>query len=542
MTAKSVRRLLVTDPEVGAGNVLTRLLAHGADPAGPGLTFDTPVDSHPAWHPLTLGELADRVSARAAWLHRNGVRPRDPVAVYVTAAADQILCFLALTRLGAIPALINGNLAGEISAEYIRRLRAVGVLTDAEHTARLAGQQLGSPLLGDVAEIGSADPADAPQPYRHHADDPISITHSSGTTGLPKAIVHSHSSLFAATRQLRLAMPLAQGTDRVLCALPAAHTAGILSVNQALGNRAELVFLSSQRGADVLEAIERWRPRGVFGFAVTWAELARFDLTARDMESVSIWFNTGDCAHEAHVRPLVAVGSHEVATRDGVVRVPGSKFIDGLGSTEMGHSLFHVTHQPGSQRYGRCIGRRHQFAEVAVLDEDGYELPDGEVGHLGVRSPTLCLGYWNDSVTTFRSRLRGYYLTGDLVYRDSDGYFYHLDRAVDAVDLGDGGRLYTAMSEERILAACPDVRDCTVVAVIEDGRVVADVLLLLAAGADAGVDRAGPVRDALGPAVAATVRRVTAVPDTDIPTGATGKVRKLILRERAGQPVGAGAS
>lgn len=302
------------------------------------------------------------------------MQPRDPVAVWATAAADMVLSFLALTRLGAIPALMNGKLRPEIAAEYIRRLRGVGVLADAAHTDLLAGHDPGVPVLGTPEEAGTGDPAQAPAHYRHHPDDPIVITHTSGTTGVPKAVLHSHASLFAATRHL-LSMPQAQGTHRILNALPAPHTATVLMVNQALGNRAEMFLLSEQGGERVLDAIQRWRPDGVFGFSMTWAELARFDLTGYDLDSVRLWFNTGDCSHEPHVRRLVAVGSRDVFTRQGVTRVPGSVFIDGLGSSEMGHSMFHITHTVDTDRYGRCVGRPYRFARVAVLDAEGNELP-----------------------------------------------------------------------------------------------------------------------------------------------------------------------
>jgi len=162
----------------------------------------------------------------------------------------------------------------------------------------------------------------------------------------------------------------------------------------------------------------------------------------------------------------------------------------------------------------------------------GQPVPDGAVGHLGLRSPTLAPGYWNDSVTTYRNRFDGWYLTGDLMYRDTAGYYYHLDRAVDAVDLGEGNWLYTAMSEERILARCPDIRDCTVVAIRHGDRVVTDVLLLLAGDADPDADRTGAVRAALTGPVAATLRRVVVVPEDDIIVGPTGKVRKFLMRQR----------
>jgi acyl-coenzyme A synthetase/AMP-(fatty) acid ligase len=293
----------------------------------------------------------------------------------------------------------------------------------------------------------------------------------------------------------------------------------------------------------VLDAIERWRPTGVYGFAVTWSELARFDLTARDLSSVRMWFNTGDSAHEAHIRPLVSAGSHMAYSREkGAVLVPGSKFIDGIGSSEMGHSGFRMVHTSTSSHYGRCVGKPYHFAEIVLFDlEDGTEVPVGKVGQVGMKSPTLAVGYWNDSVTTYRTRYRGYYLTGDLMYRDDDGYYYHVDRLVDAVDLGNGNWLYTAMSEERILARCPDVRDCTIIAGPVDGSVITDVFLMLEPGADAGADRGDAIREGLGEPAAATLRRIVIVADDgdDIVLGPTGKVRKFLMRQR--HLAGAGA-
>jgi 3-aminoavenalumate diazotase len=534
-----LRAALAADPELGAGNVLLKLAEHGVAPEGPGVTFDVPVDGRPDWTPLSLGELRDRVAARAERLHRAGIRPRDPVAVYVTSSADVFLSYLALCWLGAIPALMNGNMPGDTAVEFISRLRAVAVVVDPAHRALLVAGLTGLSIM-DAAELGTGDPAAAPPHYRHHPEDPVAITHSSGTTRMPAAVVHSHRSLFEAVRRIRLAEPRPHGPVRELSVLPAAHAAGIITLNQALCNRHELLYLSAQggefvrSGAAVLDAIERWRPTGVFGFAVTWAELARFDLGARDLSSVKVWFNTGDSAHEAHIRRLVAVGSHERYTPDGPVRVPGSKFVDGLGSTEMGHSAFHIAHRPGTERYGRCVGKPYPFAEIALLDlATGTEVPVGTVGHAGLKSPTLAPGYWNDSVTTYRTRFAGWYLTGDLMYRDADGYYYHVDRAVDAVDLGGGEWLYTALTEERILAGCPDVRDCTVVSSrTGDGAVITDVLLMLSAGADPEMDRTGAVRAALGPAAAATLREVGVVSDGDVVVGPTGKVRKFLMRQQ----------
>ncbi|MEU6539699.1 class I adenylate-forming enzyme family protein [Streptomyces sp. NPDC047000] len=532
MSARSIRAELATDDNLGVGNVLTELVHRGVGLDEPTLTFDTVVDGHPAWQALTLRQLHERVAARAATLHAAGIGPRDPVAVFVGSAADQVLCYLALSRLGAIPALMNGRLDGETAARFISRLGAAAVLADAAHGSLLEGHDLGGPVVHDVAALGAGDPATAPDQFRHHSGDPAVITHSSGTTGLPKAVAHSHASLFASVRH-RLTLPKAQALSRFLGALPAAHAATVIAVNLALCNRSEMLVISQQSADAVLEAIERWHPTGVLGFAATWSELAAEDLSGRDLASVGLWWNTGDCAHEAHIRRLVALGSREVAGRDGTRRVPGSQFIDGLGSTEMGHSQFFITHTPDTERYGRCIGRKHAFSDVVVFDEEGNTLGPGQVGQLGVQAPTVALGYWNDSVTTWRTRLSGYFLTGDLVSYDEDGYFYHVDRMVDSVDLGGGRRLFTAKAEEQLLAALPDILECTVVALPgDDGTAVAHVLLVPAPGADVTADRHAQVRAALDDHVAAAVRDVVAVAPDQLPLGPTGKVRKVLLRQR----------
>ena len=76
MTVSGIRAALAADPGLGAGNVLHKLIEHGAPLDGPGITFDTAVDDHPAGHALTLGELRDAVAARAAWFSEQGVGPR----------------------------------------------------------------------------------------------------------------------------------------------------------------------------------------------------------------------------------------------------------------------------------------------------------------------------------------------------------------------------------------------------------------------------------------------------------------------------------
>ena len=548
MITKEDRVQIIRDASLGAGNVIHRLKAYGRPLDEPVLWTDAtwlaPDGSHPA--SLTLGQLHEIVEQYAGWYHAQGVRPRDPVAIHTYSSTEFAINFLALTSLGAIPSFVNGNLRPEIAREYVRRQGAVGAITDLAHDKVLATDQaeLGLNFAVTAADIGAQPrlPLPAGYPYSHHNTDPIIISHSSGTTGMPKAVPHTHETLlYAQLHRLKLSVGSSMG--RLLVALPGSHNAAISVMLFGFLLRSPVLLLSSQRGADVLDAMESFRPTTVFAFAGTYGEMATSDLAGRDLGSVEAWYNTGDAAHEAHIRELIALGSYETVTRDlKRQRVPGSVFTDGLGSSETGYSLFHNGHRPGQASFERCVGKPMSFAEAAVLAEDGTPLPPGEPGRLGVRSPTLTPGYWNDSLTFHRLRLGGYWLTGDLAYRDEENNFYHLDRAPDAVRTA-AGIVFSTRTEELLLRELSELDDCTVVAVAAegvradwDGDGHADAYALLQVSATVedveGTDWTARVNEVLTdrgfPPVAGALR----MDASEVTKGATGKVLKREMRER----------
>ncbi|WP_329274454.1 class I adenylate-forming enzyme family protein [Streptomyces sp. NBC_01451] len=563
LISRQERARICSDTELGAGNILARLAAYDRPRDEVVLRMDgnwlAPDGSCPTH--LTLGELREVVETYSGWYTAHGVRPRDPVALHSCSSAEFAVNFLALTSLGAIPSFVNGNLAPDMAREYVRRQGAVGAFTDREHHAVLASKAP-DPASGSglgfcvtAADIRPEHRASLPPsyPYRHDPTDPVLISHSSGTTGMPKGVPHTHRTLmYAQLHRLRYST----GTDmeRTLVGLPGAHNAMVATLLYCLLLRTDIKLLSSQRGTEVLDAIEDFRPTTVLAFAGTFGEMAAEDLTTRDLSSVQVWFNTGDAAHEAHIRALVRYGSHQTIGKDlRRVRVDGSVFVDGLGSSEAGYSVFHNRHTKDTSAYSRCVGRPISFAEAAVLAEDGTPLPPGEIGRLGLKSPTLTPGYWNDSLTWNRMRLGGYWLTGDLAHQDEDGNFYHLDRAPDAIRTPDGV-VFSTRTEELLLRELPELADCTVVGGAEDG-VRADwdgdgvahayALLQLANGEGAraageGEAEGGPTDGELTDRVNATLRSAGFPPVTralrmkpdDVAKGATGKVLKRVMRDR----------
>ena len=555
LISRQERARICSDTELGAGNVLARLAAYDRPRDEVVLRMDgnwqAPDGSRPTQ--LTLGELCEVVETYAGWYAAQGVRPRDPVALHSYSSAEFAVNFLALTSLGAIPSFVNGNLPPDIAREYIRRQGAVGAFTDREHhdvLASVSGSASDLRFCGTAADIRPEHRASLPPapsyPYRHDPTDPVLISHSSGTTGMPKGVPHTHRTLmYAQLHRLRYST----GTDmeRTLVGLPGAHNAMVATLLYCLLLRTDIKLLSSQRGTDVLDAIEEFRPTTVLAFAGTFGEMAAAeDLANRDLSSVQVWFNTGDAAHEAHIRALVRHGSHQTIGKDlRRVRVDGSVFVDGLGSSEAGYSVFHNRHTKDTSAYSRCVGRPISFAEAAVLAEDGTPLPPGEIGRLGLKSPTLTPGYWNDSLTWNRMRLGGYWLTGDLAQQDEDGNFYHLDRAPDAIRTR-AGVVFSTRTEELLLAELPELADCTVVGVAEDGvradwdgDGVADAYALLqladensAEVGDGDEELTLRVNTALKAAGFPPMTRALRMKPDDVAKGATGKVLKRVMRDR----------
>jgi acyl-coenzyme A synthetase/AMP-(fatty) acid ligase len=268
----------------------------------------------------------------------------------------------------------------------------------------------------------------------------------------------------------------------------------------------------------------------VVGFNRTFSDLASADLGAHDLSSVGRWMNAADTAHEKHIRRLVARGSRV----ENGERVEGSVFVDQLGSTEMAFALFQKRYTKESGDYGRSVGKPHPIAEAAVLADDGTALEPGQVGRLGVKAPSVTTGYWNDSLMTCRSRLAGYWLTGDLVYKDSEGNFFHVDRVGDDITTR-SGKVYSLPTEEVIMQSHDDVLDCFVVGMsVDDGHAEPVAIAHVRAESPLGDEALlglfnGRLRERGMPELS---RVVAARAVGEWPTGPTGKVVKRWLRDR----------
>ncbi len=545
-----VRERFASDPDLGAGNFLDKAYAANPHRSVP-FAFSHHLD-HRGEVVLKGHSLADLVRLRdryARWYWANGVRPGEPVGVVTAEGLPPLIHFLALSALGAIPALVNDAMAPDIMVRYLDQVGVVGVVADDPTRLSLAyraGEAQRPRFVALASEVDAGHPdTELPEvyPYRHRADDVVGLIHSSGTTGIPKSSMLGHRQ-FWELKQPRMTRFPAQPYDRLMCLMPHTHAGGLSYFLTATLLGLPVVVMGDWRREVVEPVMEAFGPTMLASFPRTFVQLATGDLPVAGAAKVHSWFNTGDSAHYGHIRRLVSLGERPAglikpwllpreAAEEGAL--PGSQFIDGLGSTEMGMANFGQVTTPESERNDRCVGVPLEGVTAGVVDERGDEVPVGSVGLLGVKTASRTPGYWQDPRMTASFELNGWWLTGDVARRDAEGRFFHLDRTVDVIDTSTGP-VYSLPIEEVLLADCADlVLDCSVVGVpaVDGARPIAVVQLQADAqetSADALLDRANKELANAGREQLAAV--VVARTPEDFPLGPTGKVLKRELRTR----------
>jgi acyl-coenzyme A synthetase/AMP-(fatty) acid ligase len=474
---------------------------------------------------LDLDELAQSWSV---WYLERGVRPRDRVAVFFADSVAYSIHFFALAQIGAISVLINCKAPAFVAGSLIDQTRPVGLFADAEHLARLDRQSPGfaglqwTATVEDVAWPPAAKlPAD--RRFRHADDDPVTILHSSGTTGVPKPTIHTHRSITAGPK-FRLIDFKEQPGSVMMTSLPQSHLACIAFTSYAVLGGMPLIAGFDRSGDDLAQAVAEHKPTQVMSFAHAYSELAAADLPDGCVDSVNAWISVGDAVHHPHMMKLLERRS---------AGLPQAAFYDRTGTTELGWGVLLKIRTLSSEREDRNIGKPVGVADVAVLRQDGTIAAPGEFGLLGARGPAVTPGYWNNSDLTYRSLLSGYWLTGDVAYRNEHGDYHLLDRTVDAIE-SPAGTGYSVYMEEAVLAGVPEVDDIAVVAGQAGADTVAVAVVRLGEGLDVPAEKLiAQVNNALGGHghIHVSVLEI-AITDEDFPEGVTGKVLKRQLREK----------
>jgi len=425
------------------------------DPARPFILFR---DRSWAW-----GEFAQKAEAVAGVLAARGVRKGDRVGVMARNCDGHVVMLFALARLGAIMVPVNPEFGVE-EAKYVlhhAEVSAVAATTDTLDVARKAAAGLKSPawfvMLDAAAEdapllddlIRSAPKGELPASV--DADSTCLIVYTSGTTGFPKGAMHSQRS-FVTGGEAFVQRVYLQDDDRVMVVLPMFHiNAMFYSVAGTLAAGASMVIIPK------FSASTFWQTAVDTGATeVNIIEAIGSILRARPREE----FRPG---HKITKVYGVRASMDETFKND--FRI--AHRIGGYGMTEIPG----VTCNPfeGPQKLGSMgpIGRHpdpaRPWAQCRVVDEEGRDLPDGEPGELWVKTPIIMQGYFRDPEQTKNAFHDGWFKTGDMVKRDSDGYFYFISRIRDIIRRR--GENIAAAELDRVVGEHPSVAEAGTIAV-----------------------------------------------------------------------------
>ncbi|OQS34535.1 class I adenylate-forming enzyme family protein [Chromobacterium haemolyticum] len=524
---------LFNDPELGAGNFLFKAHAAYGGSREDYLFLEKPFigPRGNAYQSFSLDSLFHLVSDLAAWYRQQGIQAGRHVCLFLGDGIPSFLHFLALGSLGCVPVLINGHLRADIAALYAQRNRFDVFVYDKETDARwdLAGALRGLTALDAGFNAGAAV-ALAPLPASGWPaavkdEDIVMVCHSSGTTGIPKAVLFGHAQFFNGKRE-RLRGFVEQDEDKLATAMPPTHAAGVSYLMTATMLQLPALALATQTGQVAANLIASFQPTIVTAFSQTYASFAELNLPDGYFDSVRRYYNTGDTAHEAHIRQLLRLA-------------PRGRFTDMFGASELGMSQFFKVSTPEQVASKRTVGAAASYARCDVLTPQGELLPDGQPGYIGVRSPTVTPGYYGQPHLTALTTLNGYWLTGDIGLRLDNGEFVHLDRIVDAVPTPLGVPAYTLLLEEHLLSHA-DLFDVSVIGVSR-GPTREEAVLVLARGkAGAALDADEVLRQALdcfpfkgrGALPDYTVCVGVLGDDYALPVGSTGKVLKRVERDQ----------
>jgi long-chain acyl-CoA synthetase len=301
---------------------------------------------------------------------------------------------------------------------------------------------------------GRAPEAPAPGP-----DDVAILTYTSGTTGVPKGAMNTHANLAFNSQTYRDWMGLTEA-DSVLGVAPLFHITGLVGhVGLALLLPCPLVLAHRFHPEVVLEAIREHRPTFTVGAITVFVSLAGIEgVTKDDWSSFRMLYSGG-----AAIAPAVI---------DRFEQQTGLYIHNIYGLTETNspsHGVPLGTRAPVDPNSGALsVGVPTFNTVVRILDEDGEELPVGEIGEIATSGPQVVPGYWNKPEATEASLPGGELRTGDVGFMDSDGWFYLVDRKKDMINAA-GYKVWPREVED-VLYGHPAVREAAVVGVPDEYR------------------------------------------------------------------------
>ena len=413
----------------------------------------------------TYAELDDLTNRLAGALRQRGISLGERVAFLLPNCLEIILCYFACLRIGAVAVPLNLRFGPELLCHVINHSGARLLVCDPDRFAVLEKLRPELPEVkdfyvtgrhSDLAGVGPFDDLLAAPTFSRTRGpaptdaSPAAIYYTSGTTGLPKAVIHTHGSLQQAARNQTAAVGLAS-SDVTLVMFPVCYLIGFGSqVVPFLSCGATCVLLPYFEPGLALKAMETHQPTQTYGFPKLYQDLVDAP-EARRIRSLKFCFSAGEAMPPA--------------VHERFKRVFGVDVTEGCGMTEL--QIYSMNPPFGQKKVG-SIGKPIGGMEVSLVDGSGQRIARArEIGEITVRGLSMTNGYWKDAELTTRAIRQGWFPTGDLAYRDEDDFYWFIGRRSEVIRHQTG--LISPLEVEGVLYQHPSVKEAGVIGV-PDGR------------------------------------------------------------------------
>ncbi|WP_320177836.1 AMP-binding protein [Roseovarius pacificus] len=428
------------------------------DVVTPVLQHATLRPNHPAFvfedETITYGELADSSRRTATALLTAGVRKGERVAVLTPNRPEIFSIYLGLAMIGATIVPVNPEYAAHEIRYILGHSDARMIVCAAEQTEKLTiatdGLQI-APMIRDfedlLIEAGDADPYTGPQ--IGILQDLVLLCYTSGTTSLPKGVAANHRNELASALAYSGMMAISPH-DRVLVTLPITFSYGFHAASYVAMLSGATVLLEPRFHPRLaLEAIETLRPTVFLGVPTMYAMMA--DVAAKserryDISSLRLAAASGAALNEQ----IVA----DCEKHLGLIVRPY------YAMTEV-RPIFSFDLRQSSEPPKGSVGKLIAPTEARLVDENGDEVNEGQVGELFVRGPSFSGAYYNDPERTALAMKNGWFRTGDLVSRDDSGNYFIVGRTSDQII--SGGANISPLEVEDALLCHPGIASAAVV-------------------------------------------------------------------------------
>jgi len=476
------------------------------------------------------GDLESSVNQLANALSARGYGGGDALALVSGNSLEFLQTYYACARLGVVCVPINlGWRPAEVSY-VLSHSRARGVMVESQLIPWLEPALAEADGVRDVfvAPGVGGEPAaegipldeliagaDSASPACLVGDrDPITYLYTSGTTAAPKGVVGSHLAVYLESTSVAIDLQL-RPDDRVAALMPLFHTAQLncFATPVALAGAA-LHLMRGFDAAGLLEAIETERLTVIFALPMMYRQLLSHpDLERRDLSSLRL--------------AVYAMAPMPDGDLRRAIDAFGCDFALLFGQTEMSPTtaVFLPEHQLS---HAGAVGTPTRNVQVAIMDDDGSLLPQGESGEIVYRGPHTMESYLRDEAATARAFEHGWFHSGDNGHFDGDGILWYEDRKKDVIK--SGGENVASLEVEKALYADPRIGEVVVIG-LPHPRWTEAITAVAVPAAGAELDERAVLADVRDRLSSFKVPKALVVVD-DLPRTSTGKVQKNVLRER----------